>query len=111
LYIVECLSDINSIIFLGAEASKIMATPTTTFVIDGLCVFSAYALQSIAAARTVLLLGLCLNLWMAVHKPHINADRDWFWWYVLATVVLSLLSSLPVFIWEHIHEPDTNAQT
>ncbi|KAI8578149.1 hypothetical protein K450DRAFT_248341 [Umbelopsis ramanniana AG] len=111
LYVVECLSDINSIIFLGVEASKILATPTTAFVIDGVCEFTAYAFQSISTARSVLLLGLCINLWMAVHRPHINADRDWFWWYILITVVLSLLSSIPVFVWEHIHEPDTNAQT
>jgi hypothetical protein len=111
LYIVECLSGINSIIFLAAEASKILATPETPFEIDGLSVFTAYAFQFIGAARTVLLLGLCINLWMAVHKPHINADRDWFWWYILVAVVLSLLSSLPVFLWEYIHEPTTNAQT
>ncbi|CAO3685245.1 unnamed protein product [Umbelopsis ramanniana] len=98
LYIVECLSGINSIVFLAAEASKILATPDTPFVIDGLSVFTAYALQFIAIARTVFLLGLCINLWMAVHRPHINADRDWFW-------------CLPVFLWEYIHEPNTNAQT
>lgn len=111
LYVVECLEDINSIVFLGVEASKILATPTTTFALDGMSVFNAYAYQSISTARSVLLLGLCINLWMAVHRPHINADRDWFWWYVLVTVVLALLSSIPVFVWEHIHEPNTWAQT
>ncbi|KAG2178339.1 hypothetical protein INT44_001489 [Umbelopsis vinacea] len=111
LYVVECLEDINSIVFLGVEASKILATPTTTFALDGMSVFNAYAYQSISTARSVLLLGLCINLWMAVHRPHINADRDWFWWYVLVAVVLALLSSIPVFVWEHIHEPNTWAQT
>ncbi|KAH8551695.1 hypothetical protein BGW37DRAFT_491969 [Umbelopsis sp. PMI_123] len=113
LYVVECLSDINSIVFLAVEASEIMATTTTTtpFVVDGLCIFTAYAWRFVSVARTVLILALCINLWMAVHKPHINSDREWFFWYIIAAFIISLLSTLPVFIWERIHEPEANAQT
>jgi hypothetical protein len=99
------------------EASEIMATTTTTtttptpFVVDGLCIFTAYAWRFVSVARTVLILGLCINLWMAVHKPHINSDREWFFWYIIAAFIISLLSTLPVFIWERIHEPEANAQT
>lgn len=111
LYILECLSDVNSIVYLAVASPSLKYTDTSSYTPDAVCIFSAYAGRFIAIYRSVLLLALCLNLWMAVHKPNTNADREWFKWYILAATILSLLGSLPIFLYIQHYSPNTNGQT
>lgn len=107
----ECLSDINTIIFLSVEAPTLKYTDSSNYTPDALCIFSAYAWRFIAVYRSALLMGLCTNLWMAVHKPNINADREWFKWYILSATILGLAGSLPVYLYSQHTMPGKYAET
>lgn len=84
---------------------------TASYTPDTACIFTAYFGQGLDLCRSVLLLGLCLNLWMAVHRSSINADREWFKWYLSTGILFGLAVTMPVYFMAVRTNPDGYAET
>ncbi|KAJ2957752.1 hypothetical protein NQZ79_g6618 [Umbelopsis isabellina] len=103
--------DINSIIYASIDMPYIQNNDTANYFPDTACIFNAYFGQGLVIFRSVLLLGLCLNLWMAVHRPSTNADREWFKWYLSTGIILALAVTLPVYFMAKHTDPNGYAET
>jgi hypothetical protein len=93
------------------EVPYLQDNDTANYIPDGVCIFSGYFEQAVVICRSVLLLGLCLNLWMAVHKPSLNADREWFKWYLSSGIIVGLAVTLPVYFLAKQSDPNGYAET